>query len=228
MENLLPQNVGSIINYLQLFTKIAHWELLDAVDHNQLQTTASETVDPIDWSHPHPTQGAVPLSPTYCTVQFALQVTRLAALSEPRTCDLRNTRPTWVACAPLRVCYCVWFTIVIWDFGVEVVGSLIFSPCLVTEQDDAGVSVGCIRERWIWSYGPFCQPKFECDCWELLVFLVVWSETVLNLPYRLRMCVPPSSLWVTLIAIISRVVGFPYHKSSWCGSPLTSWLLQVV
>ena len=29
-------------------------ELLVAVDHNQLRTMASETVDPIDWSTPHP------------------------------------------------------------------------------------------------------------------------------------------------------------------------------
>ena len=29
-------------------------ELLVAVDHNQLRTMASETVDPIDWSHPTP------------------------------------------------------------------------------------------------------------------------------------------------------------------------------
>ena len=28
-------------------------KLLVAVDHNQLRSMASETVDPIDWSHPH-------------------------------------------------------------------------------------------------------------------------------------------------------------------------------
>ena len=38
-------------------------ELLVAVNHNQLRTMASETVDPIDWSHPHP-QGQYPLSAT--------------------------------------------------------------------------------------------------------------------------------------------------------------------
>ena len=31
------------------------------VNHNQLQTMASETVDPIDWAHPHP-HGQNPLS----------------------------------------------------------------------------------------------------------------------------------------------------------------------
>ena len=29
-------------------------ELLVAVDRNQVRTMASETADPIDWSHPHP------------------------------------------------------------------------------------------------------------------------------------------------------------------------------
>ena len=46
---------------------------------------ASETVDPIDWSHPPPYTGQSPLSSTYCT----LQITRLTALSQPRTCDFR-------------------------------------------------------------------------------------------------------------------------------------------
>ena len=34
VENLLPQNVGLIINYLQLCTEAAQWELLVAVNHN--------------------------------------------------------------------------------------------------------------------------------------------------------------------------------------------------
>ena len=46
------------VNYQQLtvITEVAQalWELLVAVDHNQLLTLASETVDPIDWSHPPP------------------------------------------------------------------------------------------------------------------------------------------------------------------------------
>ena len=67
MENTLPQNVGSIINYLiidQLLDinyliinyvlKQPKGELLVAVKNNQLRTMASETVDPIDWSHPLP------------------------------------------------------------------------------------------------------------------------------------------------------------------------------
>ena len=50
---------------------------------------ASETVDPIDWSHPPPYTGQYPLSSTYCTLQCGLQTTRLAALSQPRTWDFR-------------------------------------------------------------------------------------------------------------------------------------------
>ena len=50
---------------------------------------ASETVDPIEWSHPPPDTGQYPLSSTYCTLQCGLQITRLAALSQPRTCDFR-------------------------------------------------------------------------------------------------------------------------------------------
>ena len=35
-------------------------ELLVAVNHNQLRTMASETVDPIDWSHPPPSWAVPP------------------------------------------------------------------------------------------------------------------------------------------------------------------------
>ena len=50
---------------------------------------ASETVDAIDWSHPPSYTGQYPLSSTYCTLQCGLQITRLAALSQPRTCEFR-------------------------------------------------------------------------------------------------------------------------------------------
>ena len=43
-----------------------------AVNHNQLRTMASETVDPIDWLHPPPYTGQGPLSSTYCTLQCGL------------------------------------------------------------------------------------------------------------------------------------------------------------
>ena len=60
MENLLPQNVGSIINYLQQSTEVANGELLVAVDHNQLWIIASETVASIVWSHLPPSWAAPP------------------------------------------------------------------------------------------------------------------------------------------------------------------------
>ena len=59
VENLLPQNVGSIINNLQ-YLKQPNGELLVTVNHNQLRTMASETVDPIDWSHPPPSWAVPP------------------------------------------------------------------------------------------------------------------------------------------------------------------------
>ena len=94
VENLLPQNVGSIINYLQSFTEVAQWGAPSCSRPQPATDKASETVDPIDWSHPPPYTGQYPLSSTYCTVQCGLQITRLAALSQPRTCDLRNAGPT--------------------------------------------------------------------------------------------------------------------------------------
>ena len=44
------------VNYqlLAVLLKLSNGELLVAVNHNQLRTMASETVDPIDWSHPYP------------------------------------------------------------------------------------------------------------------------------------------------------------------------------
>ena len=51
---------------------------------------ASDTVDPIDWLDPPPYTEEYPLSSTHCTVQCGLQITRLTALTEIRTCDLRT------------------------------------------------------------------------------------------------------------------------------------------
>ena len=65
---------------------------------------ALETVDPIDWSHPPPCTGQYPLSSTYCTVQCGLQITRLTALTEMRTCDLGNARPTHCLCGHSGCC----------------------------------------------------------------------------------------------------------------------------
>ena len=61
VENLLPQNVQ--VNYQLL--AVIYWsspmeELPVAVDRNQLRTMASETEDPIDWSHPPPSGAVLP------------------------------------------------------------------------------------------------------------------------------------------------------------------------
>ena len=97
VENLLPQNVVDtecVSTTCSNLQKQPNGELLVAVDHNQLWTMASETVDPIDWSHPPPYTGQYPLSSSYCTLQCGLQITRLVALSQSRTCYRRNARPT--------------------------------------------------------------------------------------------------------------------------------------
>ena len=54
-----PTECGVNYQLLAVITEAAQWELLVAINHNQLQTMASETVDPIDWSHP-PRSWAVP------------------------------------------------------------------------------------------------------------------------------------------------------------------------
>ena len=59
VENLLPQNVGSISTTSSNLLKWPNGELV-AVDYNQLRTLATETVGPTDWSHPPPSW-AVPL-----------------------------------------------------------------------------------------------------------------------------------------------------------------------
>ena len=86
VENLLPQNVGSTVNYLQYSTEAAQWGIiLVAVDHNQLWTMASETVDPIDCrSHPY-RQGQSSLSAS-CIVKIS------AASAGNRPPNLQHTR----------------------------------------------------------------------------------------------------------------------------------------
>ena len=54
------------VNYqlLAVITEVAQWGTPSCrltVDHNQLRTMASETVDPIDWLHPPPTWAVPPV-----------------------------------------------------------------------------------------------------------------------------------------------------------------------
>ena len=51
-------------------------KLLVAVNHNQLRTTASETVDPIDWSHSPPSWVVPPERLVHSINQYNLGVTR--------------------------------------------------------------------------------------------------------------------------------------------------------
>ena len=51
-------------------------KLLVAVDHNQLRTMASETVDPIDWSHPPPSWAVPPERQVHSINQCNLRGTR--------------------------------------------------------------------------------------------------------------------------------------------------------
>ena len=69
MAKSLPWRIYYHRMWVQLLTtysdllKEPNGELLVAVNHNQLRTMASETVDPIDWSHPPPYKGQYPWAP---------------------------------------------------------------------------------------------------------------------------------------------------------------------
>ena len=54
VENLLPQMCGQLSTTCSNVLKQPNGELIVAVNHNQVRTMASETVDPIDWSHSPP------------------------------------------------------------------------------------------------------------------------------------------------------------------------------
>ena len=74
---------------LAVITAVAQWGAPSCSQPQPATEMASETVDPIDWSYPPPYTGQYPLSSTYCTLQCGLQITTLASLSQPRTCDIR-------------------------------------------------------------------------------------------------------------------------------------------
>ena len=98
VENLLPQNMGSIINYLQQSTEVAQWELQVSVGHNQLRTMASETVDPIDWSQPPPSWAVPPELHVLHGVNVVYTSQDLLQKTRPRVCQT-NALPG----RPLRV-----------------------------------------------------------------------------------------------------------------------------
>ena len=61
---------------------------------------ASETVDPIDWSHPPPYTGqySPELHVLHTAMRALLQIIRLTALNQPRTCDLRSASSMHCLC----------------------------------------------------------------------------------------------------------------------------------
>ena len=75
VKNLLPQNVGSIINYLQKFTEVAQWGA-DSCSRPQ-PSTSNGVRDGIQLvgRTPHPTQGSMPWAPriAQCNAGFKSQ-----------------------------------------------------------------------------------------------------------------------------------------------------------
>ena len=95
MENLLPQNVGSIINYLQLCSEAAQWGTPSCIDHNQLQTMASETVDP-----------------------WMLQLIIEYKLVCPRKLELDSSPPSCCSIVVVHCALCITTHKKIWSFAV--------------------------------------------------------------------------------------------------------------
>ena len=99
VENLLPQNEGSVIYYLHSnLLKYPNRDPLVTVDHNQLLTMASETVDPIDWSYPPTLLGNTPWAPRIARCKCGPQISRLAAATMARTRVHGDARPTHYLC----------------------------------------------------------------------------------------------------------------------------------
>ena len=85
-HRMLGQLSTTCINVL----KQPNGELLVAVNHNRLRTMASQTVDPIDWSH-HPPSWAVP-------PELLVHSINQCNLSTTRTCN-RSMRGNHLVCA---------------------------------------------------------------------------------------------------------------------------------
>ena len=73
-------------------------ELLVAVNHNQLRTVASETVDPIHWSHPTPSWAVPPERLVHSINQCNCSGNRTCNRSGNRTCN-RSMRGNHLAYA---------------------------------------------------------------------------------------------------------------------------------
>ena len=61
VENLLPQNVGSIINYLQYFTEVAQWGAPSCIrPQPATDNGVTDSRSNLTGRTPHPTQGSTP------------------------------------------------------------------------------------------------------------------------------------------------------------------------
>ena len=93
-------------NYLPLAA--AEWGLLVAVDHNQLRTMATGTVDPIDWWHPPPSW-AYPLSTfvhsiNQCSLSWNRSSNRQYARQPPYLCRHSGFAIVATVCADGCLC----------------------------------------------------------------------------------------------------------------------------
>ena len=79
-------------------------DLLIAIDHNQLRTMASETVDPIDWSHPPPSW-AVPLERLEHSINRCSSATALNRSCNLATFSLRGNHIAYAAIQDINSTY---------------------------------------------------------------------------------------------------------------------------
>ena len=91
VENLLPQKCGQLSTTFSDALKQPTGELLVAVNHKQLRTMASETVDPIDWSHPPPSWAVPPERLVHKSVHLS-GIERATATCEATTLPMRPLR----------------------------------------------------------------------------------------------------------------------------------------
>ena len=83
VKNLLPQNVGSIINYLQWYTEVAQWGAISC-RQPQPATDNGVRVGRSNWLVAPPTLHRVvrpELHVLHTAMRAGLQITRLTALS---------------------------------------------------------------------------------------------------------------------------------------------------
>ena len=89
-ESTTTECIGQLSTTCSNVLKQPNGELLVAVNHNQLRTMASKTVDPIDWWHPSPSWAVPP--------ERLVHIINQCNLSGNRTCN-RSMRGNHLAYA---------------------------------------------------------------------------------------------------------------------------------